>query len=74
MFVATAVVSVLLAAAASVSCYFLVAIAFHIRADDARNLPTPLAMAVIAAAALALVVAFEAWRTRPQGVTAEVAA
>jgi hypothetical protein len=42
------------AAAAGVICYFAVAIAFHIRADDARGLPTPVTIAVIAAIALAL--------------------
>ena len=34
--------------------YFTVAIAFHIRADDAKNLPTPLVIALIAMAALVL--------------------
>jgi hypothetical protein len=42
------------AAAAGVTLYFLVAIAFHIRADDADHLPTPLVIAVLAAAALGL--------------------
>jgi hypothetical protein len=42
------------AAAGGVICYFAVAIAFHIRADDARGLPTPVTIAVIAALALAL--------------------
>jgi hypothetical protein len=41
-------------AAAGVVCYFVVAIAFHIRADDERNLPTPVAFEAIAVAALAL--------------------
>jgi uncharacterized membrane protein YphA (DoxX/SURF4 family) len=41
-------------AAAALVCYFAVAAAFHIRAGDARRLPTPLAMAAIAATALAL--------------------
>jgi hypothetical protein len=45
------------AAAAGVVSYFLVAIAFHLRADDVENLPTPLAIAVLAAAALALRIA-----------------
>ena len=45
------------AAAVGVICYFLVAIAFHIRADDVTNLPTPVAIGVIAAAALALRIA-----------------
>jgi hypothetical protein len=43
-----------IAAAIGLVIYFLVAVAFHIRADDAKNLPTPLAIAVIAAAALIL--------------------
>jgi hypothetical protein len=42
------------AAASAVTCYFLVAIGFHIRAHDESHLPTPLAMAAIAAAALIL--------------------
>jgi hypothetical protein len=37
-----------------VVCYFLVAMAFHLRADDAKNLPTPLAFALLAAVVLAL--------------------
>lgn len=46
-----------IAAAAGVVCYFILATGFHIRAKDARNLPAPLALAVIAAAALVLRVA-----------------
>jgi hypothetical protein len=42
------------AAGAALVVYFLVAIASHIRADDARNLPNPVAMLLLAAAALAL--------------------
>ncbi|MCD6015770.1 MAG: hypothetical protein K0R88_1854 [Solirubrobacterales bacterium] len=42
------------AAAIALVFYFLVAIAFHIRADDAEHLATPLAIALIAAAALIL--------------------
>jgi hypothetical protein len=42
------------AAAVGVIAYFTVAIAFHIRADDAKNLPTPLVIALIAMAALVL--------------------
>jgi hypothetical protein len=42
------------AAAIGVVCYFLVAVAFHIRANDAKNLPTPLVIALIAGAALVL--------------------
>jgi hypothetical protein len=42
------------AAAIGLVCYFVVAVAFHIRADDARHLPTPLVIALIAAAALVL--------------------
>ena len=45
------------AAGVGVIGYFLVAIASHIRADDVRNLPTPLAIAVIATAALTLRIA-----------------
>lgn len=45
------------AAGVGVICYFLVAIASHIRAGDAGHLPTPLAIAVIAAAALTLRIA-----------------
>lgn len=43
-----------IAAAAAVVCYFLIAIAFHIRAHDVGNLPMPLTFAVMAAIALAL--------------------
>jgi DoxX-like family len=43
-----------IAAAIGVVCYFVVAIASHIRAHDERNLPTPIAFEAIAAAALAL--------------------
>jgi hypothetical protein len=42
------------AAAAGLLIYFIVAVAFHIRADDAEHLPTPLAISLIAAAALIL--------------------
>lgn len=42
------------AAAIGVICYFIGAVVFHIRANDAKNLPTPLAFAAIAAVALAL--------------------
>lgn len=42
------------AAAIGVVIYFAVAIAFHIRADDASNLPTPVVIALLAAGALAL--------------------
>jgi hypothetical protein len=45
------------AAAAGVVCYFLVAVGFHLRADDAQGLPTPVAIVMIAAAALALRIA-----------------
>ena len=44
-------------AAAALLAYFVVAIAFHLRAGDAEHLPTPVAMAVLAAAALVLRVA-----------------
>jgi DoxX-like family len=43
-----------IAAAAALVVYFLAAIASHIRADDARNLPNPVAMLLLACAALAL--------------------
>lgn len=43
-----------IAAAIGLTCYFVLAVGFHIRANDARNLPTPLALAILAAAALAL--------------------
>jgi hypothetical protein len=42
------------AAAAALVAYFAVAIAFHLRADDAESLPVPVAMALLAAAALVL--------------------
>jgi DoxX-like family len=42
------------AAAIALIAYFIVAIAFHIRADDLEHLPTPVAMALIAVAALVL--------------------
>ena len=43
-----------LAAGAAALVYFAVAVGFHIRAGDARNLPTPLALAIMAAGATAL--------------------
>ena len=43
-----------IAAAIGLICYFVIAAAFHVRADDTRNLPTPLVLAAMAAAALAL--------------------
>jgi hypothetical protein len=42
------------AAAIGLVCYFIVAVAFHIRAHDAEHLPTPLAIALLAAAILIL--------------------
>lgn len=42
------------AAAVGLVIYFLVAVAFHIRAGDAQHLPTPLVIALLAAAALVL--------------------
>jgi hypothetical protein len=42
------------AAAVGVTLYFLVAIGIHIRAHDTGHLPTPLVIAALAAAALAL--------------------
>jgi DoxX-like family len=41
-------------AAAATLVYFVVAVGFHVRAGDAANLPTPLALAIMAAAAAAL--------------------
>jgi uncharacterized membrane protein YbjE (DUF340 family) len=43
-----------IAAAACLVPYFAVAIAFHLRHNDAANLPTPLVMAGLALAALVL--------------------
>jgi hypothetical protein len=37
-----------------VACYFALAVAAHIRADDARNLPTPLTILLMAAGVLIL--------------------
>jgi DoxX-like family len=42
------------AAAIGVICYFIIAVAFHVRAHDEKNLPTPLVITLIAVAALAL--------------------
>jgi hypothetical protein len=42
------------AAAAALVLYFSVAVAAHLRADDARNVPTPLVMAALAVAVLVL--------------------
>lgn len=42
------------ASAIGLILYFALAVAFHIRADDTANLPTPLAMAALAVAALVL--------------------
>lgn len=42
------------ASAAGLVCYFGLAVAAHIRADDAKSLPTPIAMLALAAAALVL--------------------
>jgi DoxX-like family len=42
------------AAAAGLVVYFLLAIGAHIRASDAANLPTPLAIELLAGAALVL--------------------
>jgi DoxX-like family len=41
-------------AAVAVVCYFVVAIAFHLRADDAKNLPTPGVLLLMGAAVLLL--------------------
>jgi len=43
-----------IAAAAGVVVYFVLAIVAHVRHDDAANLPTPVAIEVMAVAALAL--------------------
>ena len=43
-----------IAAGAATLVYFAVAVGFHIRTGDGANLPTPLALAVMAAAATAL--------------------
>jgi hypothetical protein len=43
-----------IAAAIGVICYFIGAVTFHIRANDASRLPTPLAYTAIAVLALAL--------------------
>jgi hypothetical protein len=45
------------AAAIGVVTYFALAVTTHIRADDAENLPTPVAMELMAIAALVLRVA-----------------
>jgi hypothetical protein len=42
------------AAAIGLVCYFLVAVVVHIRANDAKHLGVPLALAVLAAVALVL--------------------
>lgn len=42
------------AAAIGLVVYFIVAVGFHIRNDDAEHLPTPLVIALIATAALIL--------------------
>jgi hypothetical protein len=43
-----------IAAAAALTAYFLVAVAFHVRANDAEHVPTPLTIALLAAVALGL--------------------
>jgi hypothetical protein len=42
------------AAAIGVICYFIGAVAFHVRSGDTANLPTPLAFAATAVVALVL--------------------
>jgi hypothetical protein len=42
------------AAAVGLVIYFLLAIAVHVRADDARNMPTPVLIELMAVAALTL--------------------
>lgn len=46
-----------IAAAGGVVCYFALAVAAHLRADDTANLPTPLTIEAVAVAALTLRVA-----------------
>ena len=46
-----------IAAAIGTLCYFLVAISAHVRFRDLTNVPTPVTLAVLAGAALALRVA-----------------
>jgi hypothetical protein len=46
-----------IAASAGLALYFVLAIAAHVRAADAKNLPTPLTMEMLAAATLILRVA-----------------
>ena len=43
-----------IATAVGVVCYFLLAVAAHVRADDTANLPTPLFIELIAIAELVL--------------------
>ena len=43
-----------IAAGVATAVYFLVAVGFHIRAGDTANLPTPLALAIMAGGATAL--------------------
>jgi DoxX-like family len=43
-----------IAAASGLVCYFLLAVGAHIRAGDARNLPSPLVYLALASAALVL--------------------
>lgn len=49
------------AAAVGVICYFIGAVAFHIRAGDAGNLAAPVAFAALAVVALALRLATAGW-------------
>lgn len=42
------------AAAAALTLYFAVAAVFHVRADDAEHLPTPIALGLLAAVAAVL--------------------
>jgi uncharacterized membrane protein YbjE (DUF340 family) len=46
-----------IAAAIGLVLYFLVAVAFHIRADDTARLPTPVTFGILAVAALVLRIA-----------------
>lgn len=56
-----------MAAAASTVVYFLVAVAAHVRAHDAKNMAMPLALAVLAGAALTLRILTREWALLPAG-------
>jgi DoxX-like family len=46
-----------IAAAAGLVCYFILAVAAHLRADDAKNLPAPVVMLALSITALILRIA-----------------